>query len=136
MFNIFLNEQQKYFKAKLGGVQKTIWDLEFKRFKTREIREEIRVEYDQMRARLAPLEEALKNAANEGEQRTIEEQKAAVESDTNRFMAQMKHLDVEVAGSGVTPEYPDGVQGINQQLDALRELQQMIKEYIKVIWKS
>jgi predicted nucleic acid-binding Zn-ribbon protein len=133
MFGLFLNEQQKYFKAKLSGVQKTIWDLEFKRFKTREIREEIRVEYDQMRARLAPLEDALTKTKDKKELAALTEQKAAVESDANRFMAQMKHLDAEVAGSGVTEQYPDGLQGINQQLDALRELQQMIKEYIKIL---
>lgn len=133
MLGLFLNAEQKYFKAKLSGVQKTIWDLEFKRFKTREIREEIRVEYDSLRSRLEPLEAQLKAATDEAVIAEINKQKEAIESDTNRFMLQMKHLDVEVAGSDVTENYPEGVQGINQQLDALRELQQMIKEYIKIL---
>jgi hypothetical protein len=133
MFKIFESEQQKWFRTKLVGVQKTIWDLEFKRFKTREIREEIRVEYDQMRARIAPLEQALAIAATEEEKAEATAAKEAVEGDASRFLAQMKGLDLEIAGSGPTGDYPDGVQGINQQLDALRELQGMIKEYIKVI---
>lgn len=133
---MFESAKKKHFIKKLADVEKTIWDLEFKRFKTREIREEIRVEYDQTRARLAPLEEALKTKDKKKDKADIEEiekQIAAVTEDANRYLAQMQHIDVEVGGSGVTENYPEGVQGINQQLDALRELQQMIKEYIKII---
>jgi chromosome segregation ATPase len=131
-----LNKQQKHFQNKLTDVEKTIWDLEFKRFKTREIREDIRIEFDQARARLAPVEEQLKTLDEKKDKERIEEltkQLTMVTEDANRYLAQMKHIDVEVAGSGPTEEYPDGFQGINQQLDALRELEQMIKDYIKVL---
>lgn len=130
---LFDNPQKKWFRSKLDGVQKTIWDLEFKRFKTREIREEIRAEYDKLKASLEPLDNQIAATTEEEALKGMNDQKAAILEDTERFLKQMKHLDVEVAGSPPTEEYPDGMQGINQQLDALRELQQMILEYIKVL---
>ena len=42
-------------------------------------------------------------------------------------------FDLEVEGSWKTNEYPDGVQGLNQQIDALRELQIMLLDYLKSI---
>ncbi len=48
----FTNEKKKYFQHKHKGVQKMIWDNEFKREKTFMIREEVRREYDNVRAKL------------------------------------------------------------------------------------
>ena len=55
------NKQKRYFRKKLDGVQKMIWDIEFKRAKTQLIREDIRVEYDNMRSKLATLENQIKS---------------------------------------------------------------------------
>lgn len=128
-----LNTQQKYFKAKLDGVQKTIWDLEFKRFKTREIREEIRVEYDGMKGRVATLDAQLVETLDKKVKADLQAQRDEAESTANRYLGQMKGLDIGVGGSGPSEDYPDGVQGINQQLEALHELEQMINDYVKVI---
>ena len=54
------NKQKRYFKKKLVGVQNTIWDLEFKRFKNREIREELRKQYDNFTSRMGALDETIK----------------------------------------------------------------------------
>jgi hypothetical protein len=107
--------------------------LEFKRFKTREIREEIRVEYDGMKGRVATLDAQLAETLEKEPKETLQAQRDEAEDTANRYLAQMKGLDVEVGGSGPTDDYPDGVQGINQQLDALHELEQMINDYVKVI---
>lgn len=115
-----------------------ILDLEFKRFKTAEIREEIRQEYDNSRSRLSILEAQIasqkeKPTMEKGEIARLDDQKTLLERDIERFKQQMKGLDLEIQGSKPTPEYQDGVQGISQQLDALRELVGMIKDYIKTI---
>ena len=44
--------KKRYFRQKLEGVERLIYDLEFKAFKTREIREDIRKEYSMICARL------------------------------------------------------------------------------------
>ncbi len=60
--NIFIkNKEKKYFKQKLEGVQKMLWDMEFKIQKTRMIREEIRQEYDNLKSKLNVLEAQLKS---------------------------------------------------------------------------
>lgn len=54
MFNIFnrgkirFHDPKSYFLHKLGEVQYMIWDLDFKRFKTLELREEMRKTYDDL----------------------------------------------------------------------------------------
>ena len=130
------NWKYRYFKSKLRGVEKLIADLEFKRFKTREIREEIRQEYDNLKSKLSVLEAQIKSQKEKptlevGEIARLYDQKVLLDRDIERLLAQMKGLDLEVEGSKVTQEYPDGVQGVNQQLDALRELVGMLKSYVK-----
>lgn len=51
--------------------------------------------------------------------------------DRDRFILQMKGMDIDIQGCTATNEFPEGVNGINQQLEALRELKVMIKQYIK-----
>ena len=63
----------------------------------------------------------------------MEDTKVILERDIGRYEGQMKQLDLEVAGSNPTAEYPDGVQGINQQIDNLRELSEMLKDWIRKI---
>lgn len=132
------NKQKAYFKNKLDGVQKMIWDLEFKRSKTQMIREEVRQEYDKSRAKLDILQTQIKAqketpTMEEGEIKRLDDQEVFLKRDVERYEAQIKMLDLDVQGTKPTNEYPDGVTGINHQIDSLRELQVMLKEYIKQI---
>lgn len=111
-----------------------IWDLEFKIFKTLEIREDVRKEYDNAKSRLAlldsQLEEQEKNKTLKDEElATIKDHKEICERDLSRYEAQMKQVDLEIYGSKPTEEYPDGVVGIQHQLDSLYELKVMVKKY-------
>lgn len=113
-----------------------IEDLLFKRFKTREIREDIRQEYDNQKSKLSLLEsqikaEEAKPTMEKGDFARLGDEKVLLERDIERYLQQMKALDLEIQGSKPTAEFHDGVQGINDQLDALRELAEMLKEYIK-----
>ena len=126
--------RKQHFKQKLAGVGKMIWDLDFKVFKTREIREDVRREYDQQKARLSTLEEQIKNwpkDKDEGDRKRLEDQVVLINRDIQRFEAQLKQLDLEVSGANPNNEYPDGVQGINHQIDSLQELKVMLKEWIR-----
>lgn len=125
------NWKYRYFLKKLDGVKKMIADFEFKRFKTEEIREDVRNEYDALKARLQALETQEKQPLKKEELAKLKDQKALTERDLKRYEDQMKGLDLEINGSKKTNEYPEGVNGIVHQLDALRELQEMLKEYIK-----
>ena len=126
--------QKGHFKQKYRGVEKMIWDLGFKIFKTREIREDVRKEYDNSKNRLVIIEEEIKNWPQEkdqGDKARLEDKVILLKRDVERFEAQLKALDLEINGSKPTNEYPDGVQGINHQIDSLQELKIMVKEWIK-----
>jgi len=134
VMNYWPVSKKQHFKHKLEGVGKMIWDLEFKMYKTREIREDVRREYDQQKARLSILEEQIKNWSkdkDEGDRKKLEDQVLLIQRDINRFEQQLKQLDLECEGSKPTNEYPDGVQGISHQIDSLQELKVMIKEWLK-----
>ena len=126
--------RKSHFKRKLEGTKAMIWDLQFKVFKTREIREDIRQEYDQMKSRIDALDTQIKNWPSdqpEAERKAKEDQKVLAERDAERFLLQMKMLDEEVEGAKPTAENPDGKVGIVNQIDSLRELEGMLKDYIK-----
>lgn len=124
--------KKRHFKDKLQGVERMIYDLEFKKFKTNEIREGVRMEYDNQKSKLHVLEERTKNfTGEEGDKKRLEDQVMLLKRDMERFEAQMKQLDLDVHGSKPTVEYPDGVQGINHQIDSLQELKVMLKDWVK-----
>lgn len=130
------NKQKKYFRDKLKGVEKMIWDLEFKKFKTKEIREEIRQIFDTNKAKLQAAQERYKKEEkakklNKDEMNRIDDDIVRLKKDIERNEGQLKSLDLEIYGSKPTAEYPQGVQGIDDQLEGLYELISMIKTYIK-----
>ena len=132
------NSKKRYFKRKLEAVEKSIWDLEFKKFKTQEIREEVRQTYDSTKQRLELVESQIKaqtdnRTMNDDEFKRLEDEKVILTRDSERYEGQLKGLDVEINGSPKTNDYPDGFDGMAQQLEALRELVGMIKSYIKII---
>ncbi len=128
--------KKQYFKDRLKGVDSMIWDLEFKRFKTQEIREDVRKVYAEAKSRLHKTEEDLKIAQEKGLKKdeglgALEDQKVLLDRDISRYEAQLKQLDLDVEGSKKTAEFPDGVSGINDQLDSLREVKAMLADWIK-----
>lgn len=132
---ITFNKQKRYFKQKLNGVQKMIWDFQFKRHKTQEIREDVRQEYDRSKAKLEIIQNQIKAqkekpTMEKGDIARLDDNETLLKRDIERYEAQLKQMDLEVFGSKPTNEYPDGVTGINHQLDSLQELKGMLKEYI------
>lgn len=130
------NNKKKHFKQKYVGIERMIWDLEFKRFKTQEIREEIRQKYDSDKARLSQLEEQIKTQKDKptmevGEVARLDDQKVLLEQAIKRQEDQLQGCDLEVQGSKPTNQYPDGVQGLNQQIENLQELKLMVRDWIK-----
>lgn len=132
------NKKKKYFKNMLEGVERMIWDREFKRNKALIIREEVRQEYDKNKAKLDIIQTQIKAqkespTLEEGEIKRLDDQEIILKRDIERYEAQMKQMDLDVQGSKKTNEYPDGFVGINDELDSLRELQVMVKNYIKTL---
>ncbi len=128
------NSQKKYFKKKLIGIQSMLWDLEFKRYKTQYVREQIRQEYDQIRSKLEILKTQInvekdKPVMPADEFKRLEDQEIVFNKDVERKIAQMKQLDIEVNGAKPSVELPEGHQGLNETMDALRELMEVTKKY-------
>ncbi|MEK7180258.1 MAG: hypothetical protein AAB706_02180 [Patescibacteria group bacterium] len=138
MIKFLFNWKYRHFKTKIRSVERTIEDLNFKRFKIAEIREEVRKEYDNLKAKLAATEQEIKKQAEnltapKEEVARLEDQKIVLTRDTERKLAQLKEFDLEISGCKPNQDYQDGRQGINDQLGALQELKQMLIEYVKEI---
>lgn len=130
------DSKRSFFKNKLKGVQHMIWDLQFKKFKTLEIREDIRKEYDSMQSRIATIDNQIGNFPDDGnkdELKRLSEAKDLAMRDIERFKAQIDQLDAEVNGQSANEYNPEGTIGIVHNIDSLRELEQMLKDWIKTI---
>ena len=131
------NWKYKYFRKKLRGVDCMIEDLLFKRYKTLYTREQIRREYDNFRSRQEILKTKIDTEGQSGklkdtdlgEFKRLEDDMVRLQRDIDRKVEQMKQLDIDVNGSAPTAEIPEGHQGINQTLDALRELRAVTEDY-------
>lgn len=127
---LFKSKEYKYFERKLEGVRNAILDQEFKRFKTLEIREEIRKDYDTKKSLVAGLIENIKSDKPKEEIARFEDEKIRAEETIKRFEGQLKLLDKEVFGLTPSAEEPDGYNGIDQTLESLHELVEMIQDYM------
>lgn len=128
--------KKRYFNGKLQGTRQMKWDLEFKVFKTREIREEIRQQYDQMLSRIEGYKQQLENwpaEQPEEEKKRVEDLKVLAERDAERYMKQMQMLDAEVDGLKPTSDNPAGQVGVSEQIDSLHEVESMLKDYLKTL---
>ena len=133
---MFKSKEYKYFKRKLQSVKYAILDQEFKRFKTLEIREEIRQNYDNIKAQIPVIQEKYekakeKNELPKGDIERIKDEQTKLEAERDRLELQIAGLDREVYGAKPTAEEPNGFDGIEQTLESLRELAEMVKDYMK-----
>lgn len=128
--------KKAHFKQKQQGTERMAWDLEFKVFKTKEIREEIRTEYDFMKQRVDSFNKQLEKLDKKKDKEEFDKTTdtlALAERDRDRLEGQIAQLDLEMNGSKPTNQYPDGVQGIYDQIDSLRELVGMLKSWSKKV---
>lgn len=125
-------DKKTHFSNKLRGTKQMVWDLEFKAFKTKEIREEIRQELDFMKSRVdvftKQLDQMTKKDEGFGE---VSDNLERAKKDVERLEGQIAGIDLELNGSKPTNQYPDGVTGVYHQIDSLRELVGMLQSYIK-----
>ena len=136
IFKYLFNWRYRYFKKKLHGIECMIEDLLFKRAKTLYVREQIRGEYDGLRSRLEILKTQIasekdKPTLPEGDIKRLDDDEVRINKDIERKLAQMKSLDIEINGASPSAELPEGHQGVNQTMEALRELINVTKTYIK-----
>lgn len=136
IIDYMFNTHKDYFKKKLKGVQAMIWDLEFKRFKTLYVREQIREEYDGVRSKLEIIKTRIasekdKPTISVDEFKRLEDDVVRLNQEVERKVAQMKGLDIEITGAKPSAENPEGHQGLNETMEALRELMNVTKAYIK-----
>lgn len=126
------------------AIMKMVADMEFKREKSLVIREGVRQEYDNVKSKLDIINTQLKSfpELKEGEdkklkwtdeQNRVDDERVLLEKELSALINQMEGIDLDVNGSRKTNDYPDGYQGLNQQLEALRELLTIVKGYIKTL---
>lgn len=119
--------------GKLWTVQRQIWELEFKKHSSLEIRELIRFDRDRLMESVDALNVELGKEHKEETHKELESRKAQLEDTIKRYEAQMKMLDEEISGLPyVSPENP-GKQGINDTIASLMETKKMVESYIKTI---
>lgn len=124
--------KKRHFKGKLVGTKQMRWDLEFKKAKTAQIREDIRKEYDYMKSRKASIEQSIKEFKGpKGDKARLQDDLERADRDIERLQNQIAALDVQIHGSKKTNQYPDGYDGFAQQIESFKELEGMLKGYIK-----
>lgn len=126
------NQKKKFFKNKLKQIQYSIWDLEFKVNKSRQVREGIRQDRDRMVESIQKVEAAIKAETDKTKKKELEDQLTVFKDNQVRFESQMKMIDNEINGVVASQENP-GQQGILETIQGLSELKRMVKDHIKQV---
>lgn len=112
------------------------WDWEFKKFKLQHTREEKRRMFDGLKSQLQNLEALIKAQAEnptmeKGEIARLDDDKVLLEREIERALEGVKAIDAEIDGLPPSHEYPDGVSGVTQQMDALQELRGLYEQFME-----
>ena len=127
------SRKYRFFYRIVLAVQYSMWDLDFKISKSRQVREGVRQDRDRAIENLNHLETALKNPeiAKEMKERMEEDQKAHAEN-VARYERQMKMIDDEITGVKAEGDNP-GQQGMLETLESYAELKGMYKQFLTTI---
>lgn len=125
---------KKYFQKQYKDLVFQIADIEFKRFKTKEGREELRQEYDKMKSKREVLKEQIELEKKAGK-KSIDEIKG-MEDDLVRLEQQIKYTEEGKPDSDQSnyvmnlKDFDSAIALNNSQIDQLRSLRGLLKEYI------
>lgn len=146
--------EKEYNQYKVFETQNLIWDWQFKRFKNRVERERYRNEYDAIKAKLESLNNKIKAEQEkptmpEGDIKRLDDDKVRMEADLNTYKGNMDMCDNELNGvqegyekndkgelvrdeKGM-PIHIEAQPGIEQMIQALRDLMNVYIAYIKIL---
>ena len=123
-----------HFKNKLEATTKMLWDFEFKLFKTKEYREEVRRQYDSCKAKIDILDTQIKAWPKDksvDERKRLEDDKIRIEVELKKYENEMRQLDIQLHGAKPAMDLPEGFVGVDQEIDQLRNIQNTLKAWIK-----
>jgi hypothetical protein len=128
-----LSKKYRFFLEKRYAVQATIWEMEFKVNKSRQVREGIRLDRDKTVENINQLEATLKVPGKKEEEiKKLESELAMHKSNKERFEKQINMIDAQINGGQQSEDNPAGI-GILEQMRSLVELQGMYDDYMSRI---
>lgn len=135
------NPKYRYLVKKKKRMRFVIWDTELSMFKAKELREEAREGYDNCKSRINMMQEKIKterlkdakDRIEEGEIARVEDDIVRMEKERDGHLEEMQRLDIEVSGEKPNVDNPEGKDGNMQTLNKLRELEELVRDYIKLI---
>jgi len=123
--------KKRFFKDKLEGTEKAIWEQEYKMIKAKKLREEVRQERDRFKEQEAKLTDYLKTATGKDAQQFSEElDKVKVE--VKKYEAQMQMVDDQINGIPANGDDP-GEDGIIDLMAVLTQRKESLKDYIRTL---
>lgn len=143
-----LNPKKRHFEARLKTLEKNIWDKDFEKFQTLEIREGVRLDRDKAMEKVDAFETELLREHKPETIAQLTAQRDEAKADAARFEAQIGMLDREVNGKPYVPahkvkntetgeetEVPVdmGQQGITDTIASLSELKKMFVSYLQTL---
>lgn len=125
-------------QQKIVDTQQAIYDWNFKRFKNRVERERYRVEYDNLKAKQEQLLQVIDAQAKTPTMRDddiarLPDERDRTAKQLKEYEEKMQQCDNELSGVAPTAENTAGLPGIETMIEALRDLAEVYKAYVKIL---
>lgn len=128
--------EKQYCEKKLVGFQYGLYDIYFKMFKVKVRREETRQNYDGSKSKLEALNTQIKTQKEkptmpQGDIARLDDDKVRLEKDIQDLEHNLKVWDEVLGGAKPSAENPEGLSGLQQEIDNARDTIEIMKLYIK-----
>lgn len=124
------SRKYRLFVRKMRAAQESIWDIEFKLYKARQLREESRLGRDRANDALYKVAASLK--APGADVKKLEEEKTKLEAEVKGYEAQIDLVDIQIKGIHGSDQYEDQ-NGIIETLEGLASLREQYKDFASKI---
>lgn len=125
---------KSYLNKVLEGLDKEVWNADVATYKWRIQREDVRGQYDQVKAGLTSLEEKLKDYKGKPEDKgKLEDEIVRAEADVKKLETTLSTIDIVLTGAKPSAELPEGRQGLNELKESKQDMIAITKKYIKTL---
>lgn len=130
LYRAKIRTKKAFFKQEERKTTESMWGDEFANFTTASEREVARAEYDKTKAATQAIDEALKTADKKSKKRLTKE-KENIQKRQNALKKAVEEIDIMIEGAPPSEEYPQGIRGVVETLEAKNIKLQRLQKFIR-----
>lgn len=121
--------KKRHFKSRMEQTTRSVWDMEFRRAQLKEMREDIRHQYDRTNENVQGAQARLETEKSKPKDQRDVKLMEQLENTVEKYGPDLEHLKTQLEGLSNEIENQDNPESLTQKIEALRTVNEMMERY-------